>query len=59
MPVTLIFGDKDFTHKTTNFASIKKYHKGIDIIRFENCGHFPDLERKEHFIQIVREKIKL
>ncbi|MGB0839275.1 MAG: alpha/beta fold hydrolase [Chitinophagales bacterium] len=58
MPVTLIFGDKDFTHKTTDFESILSYHKGIDIIRFEGCGHFPDLERTPQFLQIVKDKIK-
>jgi pimeloyl-ACP methyl ester carboxylesterase len=57
MSVTLLYGDKDFTHKPTNFDTIRDYHKGVDIIRFTGCGHFPDLERTEHFIQIVRDKV--
>lgn len=58
IPTTLIYGDIDFTHKHTDFESIRAYHKKVDIIRFENCGHFPDLERKEHFMQILEDKIK-
>ncbi len=57
IPTTLLYGDKDFTHKSTNFESIRVYHKNIDIIRFENCGHFPDLERSKDFMQIIGEKI--
>lgn len=57
VPATLIYGDSDFTHKTTDFSSIKSYHKGIDIIRFVKCGHFPDLEEKEKFIAVLHEKI--
>ncbi len=58
LPVTLIYGNKDFTHKTTDFESIKLYHKGADIIQFDNCGHFPHLENKNRFIQVVKDKIK-
>lgn len=57
IPTSLFFGDKDFTHKSTDFESIRQYHKAIDIIRFENCGHFPDLERKDQFLQVIKDKI--
>ncbi|MEO0896206.1 MAG: alpha/beta hydrolase [Bacteroidota bacterium] len=57
LPMTLIHGDKDFTHKGTDFQSIQSYQKQVDIITFEGCGHFPDLERTDAFIQIVKEKI--
>ena len=59
LPMTLIYGNKDFTHKKTDFNSIKKYNSNIDIIQFEDCGHFPHLENKKRFIQIVKDKIKL
>lgn len=57
IPTTLIYGDKDFTHRKTRFESILKYNKKTNIIKFENCGHFPDLERADHFIQILKDKI--
>lgn len=58
IPTTLIYGAKDFTHQSTNFDSIRQYQKEIDIIKFENCGHFPDLERTSKFIGLIKEKIK-
>lgn len=59
LPTTLIYGSKDFTHKTTDFESIKKYHNKVDIIQFEDCGHFPHLENKNKFIHIIKEKINV
>lgn len=58
LPVTLVYGDKDFTHKQTDFESIKRYQDNIDIIPFEGCGHFPHLEDQSRFIQLVKDKIK-
>ncbi len=57
IPTTLIYGNKDFTHKSTNFESILSYHKKADIVLFENTGHFPDLEQPKRFIKLLREKI--
>jgi len=57
LPTTLIHGNKDFTHKQTDFQSITKYHRNVDIISFENCGHFPHLENKQRFIQIIKDKV--
>lgn len=54
---TLIHGDIDFTHKGTDFESIKAYSKGAEVITFENCGHFPDLEKKNQFIQVIKDRI--
>ena len=57
IPMTLVYGTKDFTHKGTNFESILQYHPKADLIPFENCGHFPDLEQSDKFIQLLKEKI--
>ena len=58
IPTTLIYGDNDFTHRPTNFESILDYHNECDIIKFEGCGHFPDLEEPSKFVQILKEKTK-
>ena len=58
IPMTLIYGAKDFTHKDTNFESIRQYHAKADLIAFETCGHFPDLEQPTRFMQLLKEKIK-
>lgn len=57
VPMTLVYGAKDFTHKGTNFESIRQYHSKADVIRFEQCGHFPDLEQEDKFTKLLKEKI--
>ena len=57
IPLTLVYGTKDFTHKGTDFESILQYHAKADVIPFEGCGHFPDLEQPKQFIQLLKEKI--
>lgn len=58
IPMTLVYGTKDFTHKNTNFESILQYHAKADLIAFENCGHFPDLEQSDKFTRLLKEKIR-
>lgn len=57
IPLTLVYGTKDFTHKGTNFESILQYHEKADLIAFEQCGHFPDLEQEDKFVKLLKEKI--
>ncbi len=57
IPLTLVYGTKDFTHKGTNFESILQYHAKADLIAFEQCGHFPDLEQEDKFTKLLKEKI--
>ena len=57
IPMTLVYGKNDFTHKGTNFESILQYHSKADVIPFDNCGHFPDLEYPDKFARLLKEKI--
>lgn len=56
--LTLVHGTIDFTHKGTNFESIRQYHAKAEIIAFEQCGHFPDLEQEDKFTKLLKEKIR-
>jgi len=58
IPLTLVHGTIDFTHKGTDFNSILEYHSKADVIAFEKCGHFPDLEQEDKFVQLLKEKLK-
>ena len=57
-PTTLVWGAKDFSHRKTNKDSIKQHIKDCEIIAFDNCGHFPELEDTEKFVQLIRERIQ-
>ena len=58
IPMSLVYGTKDFTHKKTNFNSILQYHPKADLIPFEHCGHFPDLEQPDKFTNLLKDKIR-
>lgn len=58
IPMTLVYGTKDFTHKGTDFESILQYHPKADLIPFEECGHFPDLEQADKFTRLLIQKIR-
>ena len=57
VPATIIWGSKDFTHQKTDVMSIKEHLPNCEIIQFKNCGHFPELENTNKFVQIVHERL--
>lgn len=57
IPLTLLYGNKDFSHKGTDFQSIKEYHSGAKLIEFDSFGHFPDLEAPEKYRTILKEEL--
>lgn len=50
------WGQKDRTHKRTEKESTKNYFEKIEIINFEDAGHFPDLEYPKEFSDILIKK---
>ncbi|MFT5823754.1 MAG: pimeloyl-ACP methyl ester carboxylesterase [Crocinitomix sp.] len=57
-PSTLIWGTKDFTHKNTNKESIMEHLPNCEIIEFDNCGHFPELEDTDRYVNLINERMK-
>jgi pimeloyl-ACP methyl ester carboxylesterase len=58
IPATLVWGKKDFSHRKTDKYTIKNHIKDCEIIEFENCGHFPELEDTNKFVQLIKDRIK-
>ena len=52
-PCTLVWGPLDRSHKLTNPATLKELVPHAEIIHFEDCGHFPDIEAPERFANIL------
>ena len=52
-PVTLLWGDADRSHKHTQAESLLKLLPQADVRHFPGCGHFPDLEQPERYIEIA------
>lgn len=56
-PCTLIWGGKDRSHRDTDPLSILQVVPHADVIRFDECGHFPDLENSARYADILLERI--
>jgi len=58
VPTTLVWGSMDFTHRKTDKDSIKKHIKNCEIIEFDGCGHFPELENRKDYVKLIKERTK-
>lgn len=56
-PCTMIWGEKDHSHKHTDPNSLLSLVPNATIVRFENCGHFPDLEHPDRFSEILKRSV--
>lgn len=57
VPATLIWGSKDFTHQKTNAQSILEHLPNCEIIEFDSCGHFPELEDTNRYVELISERV--
>ncbi|TXH06435.1 MAG: alpha/beta hydrolase [Nevskiaceae bacterium] len=51
-PVTLLWGDADTSHRHTRAESLHSLVPQARIEHFAGCGHFPDLERPQRYVEI-------
>lgn len=56
---TIIWGAKDYTHRKTDNQSILEHLPNCEIIEFENCGHFPELEDSDRYVELLKEKLNI
>ncbi|WP_372368979.1 alpha/beta fold hydrolase [Candidatus Uabimicrobium sp. HlEnr_7] len=54
IPSIAFYGTKDFSHKHTDFTSIRQHIPSCELISVE-CGHFPDLEKPDFFGEHILE----
>ncbi len=57
-PCTILWGSLDRSHKLTDPNSFLELVPHAEIIHFENCGHFPDIEQPERFARVLGERIQ-
>ena len=53
-PTLALWGEQDRSHKHTDRESSRRHAPDAALHRFENCGHFPDLEDPARFAATVR-----
>lgn len=55
IPTTMVWGNKDRSHKNTKFESLREHVPNCEIHEFDGCGHFPYLEQPRKFAALLRE----
>lgn len=58
VPSTLVWGNKDYSHRNSDFNSIVNHLPNCNIVEFKNCGHFPELENTKKYIELINEQLK-
>jgi pimeloyl-ACP methyl ester carboxylesterase len=53
-PTLAIHGDKDFSHRGTDFHAITGAIPHAQVVAFPGCGHFPNLERSAEYVDQVQ-----
>ncbi len=56
-PCTIIWGTQDHSHRGTDPDSLRACIPHAEMLRFEDCGHFPDIEQPERYAAILIERI--
>jgi pimeloyl-ACP methyl ester carboxylesterase len=56
IPATIVWGNKDYSHRKTDHKTIVEHLPDCEIIEFDNCGHFPELEDTDRFVKLLNER---
>jgi pimeloyl-ACP methyl ester carboxylesterase len=48
-PLTVVWGTQDRSHQFTDPDSLSAIAPHADVVRFPDCGHFPDVEQPERY----------
>ncbi len=54
VPATMVWGNQDRSHRHTDFASIREHLPMCEIVEFDNCGHYPNLEQPKVFSELLK-----
>jgi pimeloyl-ACP methyl ester carboxylesterase len=54
-PCTMIWGDSDRSHRASRAESLLECMPHAQVVRFEDAGHFPDLEEPKRYVELLRE----
>ncbi len=52
-PTTIVWGEADRSHPERPAESLRRHVPQADVVRFPECGHFPDLEAPERYVELV------
>ena len=53
IPVTMVWGAKDFSHKNTDHKTLLDILPHANIEVWDDVGHFPNLEQPDRFLKLI------
>ncbi|RDD82436.1 alpha/beta hydrolase [Dyella tabacisoli] len=53
VPCTMLWGTRDRSHRHTAPESLLACAPRAEIIRVDDCGHFPDIEQPERYVELL------
>ena len=56
-PCVLVWGPQDRSHRDTPAASLHDCVPHAELVQFDDCGHFPDLEQPERYARLLIEDV--
>jgi pimeloyl-ACP methyl ester carboxylesterase len=57
VPCVLAWGTLDRSHRFTDPLSLKQVMPEVEVVLFEQCGHFPDLEDPQRFARLLQDTV--
>jgi pimeloyl-ACP methyl ester carboxylesterase len=57
IPCTMVWGGSDPSHAMTDPLSLLQYVPDAQIVTFDDCGHFPDVEAHTRFGALLLEQV--
>jgi pimeloyl-ACP methyl ester carboxylesterase len=56
-PLTVVWGTQDRSHRLTDPNSLSVSAPHAELVRFQDCGHFPDVEQPERYATLLLERV--
>ncbi len=57
VPCTVIWGAKDRSHRATDPHSVLETVPHAEVVVFDDCGHFPDLENSARYAEVLQKRV--
>jgi len=54
VPTTVVWGSLDRTHRPTEPTSVRIHAPSANVVLFDDCAHFPNLEQPARFADLLR-----
>ena len=53
VPTLMIWGARDYSHRFTDPYSIREVIPQAEVVIWDDCGHFPELEQTEKYLKLI------